>query len=101
MLGPADSRRIFISSMGKIHRFPQAFLDRLTPAERRVALLLIEGYSNKEISTALDRAEPTVKHQINGILAACAVPSRARFIAAYYQQLLCPLQEGERREFGT
>jgi DNA-binding NarL/FixJ family response regulator len=76
-------------------RFQNILLDRLTPAERRVAMLLIEGFSNKEISTHLGRAEPTVKHQTQEILRACGVPSRARFIAAYYQQLLCSMREGE------
>jgi DNA-binding NarL/FixJ family response regulator len=87
--------------MFKIHPFPQTLMDRLSPAERRVALLIVEGCSTKEISAHLGRAEATVKHQTQEILRACAVPSRARFIAAYYQELLCPLGEGVGREYGT
>lgn len=56
-------------------------LPGLTPAEARVLALIREGLSNKEISTALAKAEPTVKHQVSSILRKAGVPSRARLIA--------------------
>ncbi len=59
-------------------------LDRttlLTPAEERVLTHLLAGLSNKEISSALHKAEPTVKHQVSSILRKHRVPSRARLIA--------------------
>lgn len=54
----------------------------LTPAERRVLPLICAGCSNKEISSALGRAEATVKHQVSSILRKTRQPSRARLIAA-------------------
>jgi DNA-binding NarL/FixJ family response regulator len=65
-------------------------LDKLTPAERMVAVHLAQGLSTKEIATALGKAAPTVKCQISAILHAAKVPSRARFIASYHQQCFSP-----------
>lgn len=53
----------------------------LTPAERRVCELLLRGLSNKEIASALGRAEPTVKNQVAAVLRKHRVPSRARLLA--------------------
>jgi len=52
----------------------------LTPAERRVLALVQQGLSNKEIASALNRAEPTVKNQIAVCLKKFGVPSRHRLI---------------------
>jgi DNA-binding NarL/FixJ family response regulator len=53
----------------------------LTPAEARVHALIVAGLSNKEIASALNRAEPTIKHQVSAILRKTGQPSRARLIA--------------------
>ena len=53
----------------------------LTQAELRVLALVRQGLSNKEISRALGRAEPTIKHQISACLKKYQVPSRSRLIA--------------------
>lgn len=53
----------------------------LTRAELRVLVLIREGLSNKEISTLLGRAEPTIKHQVSACLKKFGVPSRSRLIA--------------------
>ena len=42
--------------------------ERLSERELDVAALLAEGLSNKEISTALDISEPTVKKHVGDIL---------------------------------
>lgn len=62
-------------------------LDQLTPAERCVAAHMAEGLSNKEIATLLNKAEPTIKHQVASVLRKTGVPSRSRYIAEYYRQL--------------
>lgn len=62
---------------------PALDLSSITPAERTVLELLSAGYSNKEIAAALDKAEPTVKHQVSSILRKAGVPSRARLIALW------------------
>jgi len=54
---------------------------RLTQAEMRVMALIRQGLSNKEISSVLGRAEPTIKHQVSACLKKYQVPSRSRLIA--------------------
>jgi len=54
---------------------------QLTPAEQRVLELLLTGLSNKEIASALNKAEATVKHQVSACLRKLGQPSRARLIA--------------------
>lgn len=62
-------------------RWPRPALGAaLTPAEWRVAALVAEGFSNKEISSALDRAEATVKHQLASTMQKCGVQSRCQLI---------------------
>lgn len=55
----------------------------LTPAEERVCELVLQGLSNKEIASVLNRAEPTIKNQVASILRKHGVPSRARLIAVF------------------
>ena len=55
-------------------------LDRLTPAERLVAVHVAQGLSNKEISSAIGRAEPTIKHQISAAMQKLGVQSRCQLI---------------------
>ena len=40
----------------------------LTPREREVLTIMVEGRSNKEIGRRLDLAEKTVKHHVTNIL---------------------------------
>lgn len=58
----------------------EELLARLTPAERLVAAHVAQGLSNKEISTALQRAEPTIKHQISAAMQKFGVQSRCQLI---------------------
>jgi|GEM_PF-3593725 len=53
----------------------------LTQAESRVLFLLQQGLSNKEISSVLGRAEPTIKNQVSACLKKYRVPSRHRLMA--------------------
>lgn len=53
----------------------------LTSAELRVLHLVQLGLSNKEIASALGRAEPTIKNQVSSCLRKFGVPSRARLMA--------------------
>lgn len=59
-------------------------VEGLTRAEHTVLQLLYAGYSNKEISFALGRAEATVKNQISSILRKTRQPSRTRLIASRF-----------------
>lgn len=58
----------------------RALLECLTPAERQVAVQVAQGLSNKEISTALGRAEPTIKHQISSAMQKLGAQSRCQLI---------------------
>ena len=53
---------------------------RLTPAERLVAAHVVQGLSNKEIATALGKAESTVKHQLTSAMGKLGVQSRCQLI---------------------
>jgi two-component system response regulator DevR len=59
---------------------PRELLFRLTPAERLVVIHVAQGLSNKEISSALNRAEPTVKHQVSSAMRKLGVQSRCQLI---------------------
>ena len=52
----------------------------LSPAEQRVTELVVQGLSNKEIAAALNRAEPTIKHQLASTLRKFGVQSRCQLI---------------------
>lgn len=58
---------------------------QLTQAEQRVCELVLQGLSNKEIASVLDRAEPTIKNQVASILRKYGVPSRMRLMAILRQ----------------
>ncbi|MEJ1972745.1 MAG: helix-turn-helix transcriptional regulator [Lacunisphaera sp.] len=53
---------------------------RLTPAERLVAIHVGHGLSNKEISSVLQRAEPTIKHQLASVHRKLGVQGRCQLI---------------------
>jgi DNA-binding NarL/FixJ family response regulator len=55
-------------------------LGRLTPAERLVAVHVAQGLSNKEVSSALGKAEPTIKHQLAATMRTLGVQSRGQLI---------------------
>jgi len=57
-------------------------LDRLTPSQRRVAALLMEGHNEREVANQLDRSPHTVHQHVKAIYAAFSVRSRAEFMAA-------------------
>lgn len=62
---------------------PQAML---TPAEREVAVLMVQGHSPGEISQQRGTAIRTVRNQVARIYAKLGVASRAEFVAAYLAQ---------------
>jgi DNA-binding NarL/FixJ family response regulator len=57
-------------------------LDRLTPRQRDVLSLLIEGRSNKEIARALDLGHGTVKIHLAALFRHLGVRNRAAAVAA-------------------
>lgn len=86
MVAEKDSRLVPASYLvGRVNRSggqvpPSDRLDGLTPAERLVAAHVAQGLSNKEISSALGRAEPTIKHQLASACRKLGVQSRCQLI---------------------
>lgn len=60
----------------------ESVLDRLTPRQRDVLGLLIEGRSNKEIARALDLGQGTVKIHLAALFRHLGVRNRAAAVAA-------------------
>ncbi len=54
--------------------------EELTDRETEVLRLMAGGYSNREIATALDTAEGTVKNQVSSILSKLGVRDRTRAV---------------------
>jgi DNA-binding NarL/FixJ family response regulator len=54
--------------------------DALTNREREVLRLMAGGYSNREIASALETAEGTVKNQVSSILSKIGVRDRTRAV---------------------
>ncbi|MEP7243687.1 MAG: LuxR C-terminal-related transcriptional regulator [Gammaproteobacteria bacterium] len=58
----------------------QRTLRRLTPGERRVALLVAEGLSNENIAQRLQRSRRTVEYQINAIFRKLDMTRRTQLV---------------------
>lgn len=57
-------------------------LGRLSPSERRVALLVAEGLRNEEIARRLSRSRRTVESQLNAIFGKLGLVCRAQLVKA-------------------
>lgn len=57
-------------------------LNRLTPRQREVALLIADGRSNKQIARELGLSVATVKDHVHAVLTRLNLPNRAAVIAA-------------------
>lgn len=66
----------------------------LSPAEREVALLLLKGYSTKEIATHLEKSERTVRQQCSAVYKRSGLGGRAELSAFFLEDLLLPIEEG-------
>ena len=63
----------------------------LTPRERQVVQLLVDGYSNDDIATRLRLRPQTVKNQLTRIYVKAGVSSRVQLaVAALRQGLAAP-----------
>jgi len=62
----------------------------LSPAEREVALLLLKGYSTKEIATHLDKSERTVRQHAVAVYRKSGLAGRAQLSAYFLEDLLLP-----------
>lgn len=63
---------------------------QMTKAEKEVALLLLKGYSNKEISNIRGTAEKTTIQQVSEIYKKSGIHHRSEFSAFFLEDLLLP-----------
>ena len=63
---------------------------KLTPAEREVALLLIKGFSHKDIATLTGRSERTTRQHAGSAYHKAGLAGRAELAAYFLEDLLLP-----------
>ncbi len=68
----------------------------LTPAEKEVGLLLLKGFSFKEIADYRDTTERTARQQSLEIYKKSALAGRAEFSGFFLEDLLIPVKETEK-----
>jgi DNA-binding CsgD family transcriptional regulator len=62
----------------------------LTPAEREVALLLLKGYSHKQIARATNRNERTARQHASAAYQKAGIAGRAELAAFFLEDLMLP-----------
>lgn len=61
---------------------------QLTPAEREVGLLMLKGFSHREIASLRGTTEATVRFQARAIYQKSGMPGRSAFSAYFLEDLL-------------
>lgn len=62
----------------------------LTPAEREVALLLLKGYSHKQVAQATGRSERTARQHAAAVYEKAGLAGRAELAAFFLEDLMLP-----------
>ena len=62
----------------------------LTPAEREVALLLLQGYSHKQVAQATGRNERTARQHASAVYHKAGLAGRAELAAFFFDDLMLP-----------
>jgi DNA-binding NarL/FixJ family response regulator len=73
---------------------PHEAMDRLTPAEREVALLAAEGLSDRDIAARRSRSDRTVARQLSSVYRKLQIGSRTE-LAGLLSRYLGDSQTGE------
>ena len=66
----------------------------LTPAEREVALLLIKGYSHRQIARRTDRSERTCREHASSVYRKAGLAGRAELAAFFLEDVRLPEHRG-------
>ena len=87
MLAPEITRRLIEDYVARARPAAQgaADLDRLTPRETEVLLLIARGHSNAEIAGRLYLSEPTVKTHVSSLLGKLGLRDRVQAVVAAYE----------------
>lgn len=89
-----ESARIALEGLGEaVDR--QFVAWGLTPAEREVALLLLKGYSHKQVAQATDRNERTARQHASSVYRKAGLAGRAELAAYFFEDLMLPGTERE------
>ena len=81
LLKAAQSIVLFKPSRGiEIHRENRAHTEVITPAERRVLLVLLQGCSNQDIAKELVLSIRTVESHISNLLAKTGCSNRSQLL---------------------
>jgi DNA-binding CsgD family transcriptional regulator len=89
-----ESARSALEGLGEaVHRQFAAW--SLTPAEREVALLLLRGYSHKQVAQASGRNERTARQHASAIYHKAGLAGRAELAAYFFEDLMLPDAERE------
>lgn len=92
MLDPAVTAAVLERLRRAAHAEESGVFGELTEQERRVLAHLAEGQSNREIATAMQLAEKTVRNYVSNILAKLSLASRAQAAAFAIRNRLSELR---------
>lgn len=65
----------------------------MTPAEREIALLILKGFSHKEIAGLRSTSERTIRQQAQSVYRKSALPGKNALSAFFLEDLLSPLSD--------
>jgi len=81
MIQPAITEALLKGLSGERNEFDSSSMpEPLTPRETEVIRLMAGGYSNREISQALNKSEGTIKNHVSNVLAKLGVRDRTRAV---------------------
>jgi len=92
MLDPAVTAAVLERLRRDAHAEESGVFGELTEQERRVLAHLAQGESNREIATAMQLAEKTVRNYVSNILAKLSLASRAQATAFAIRNRLSELR---------
>jgi DNA-binding NarL/FixJ family response regulator len=92
MLDPAVTAAVLERLRRATHAEESGVFGELTEQERRVLAHLAQGESNREIASAMQLAEKTVRNYVSNILAKLSLASRAQAAAFAIRNRLSELR---------
>jgi len=85
LLAPAVTSRLIAEFAARARPVPSPELDRLTPRERQVLLLVASGLTNAEIAARLCLAGQTVKSHVSSVLFKLELRDRVQAVILAYE----------------